>query len=147
MALNFDKKFKVKHQGHNIDIYFLNIDLVFIDTKTIVYDINYQWYHNKCATWCLTLNFKVKGQGHNTDIKCFFIQRHRFSTYEHQTQVSTIYTTGDILNALCHVWPWISWSRINVKIFAYIFLNSPDIDLLLIDIENKFLRYILPKIS
>ena len=53
---------------------------------------------------------------------CFWIQRHRFSTYRHQTQVSKIYTTRDIiLNALCQVWPWISRSKVKVTILAYIF--------------------------
>ena len=88
-------------------------------------DIYYQIYHIKCVTSCLTLNFKVNGQGHNIDIYVFWIQRHRFSTYRHETQVSTIYTTRDIiLNVLCHIWPWISRSKVKVTILAYIFLNS-----------------------
>ena len=74
--------FKVKGQGHDIDIYlfeFRDIDLVPIDTKhkflryilpeisywMRFYDIYYQRYHIECVMSCLTLNFKVKDQGHN----------------------------------------------------------------------------------
>ena len=55
---------------------------------------------------------------------CFWIQRHRFGSYRHQTQVSTIYTTRDIiLNALCHVWPWISRSYVTILEYKYFLIS------------------------
>ena len=49
------------------------------------------------------LEFQGQGQGHDIEIH-LSNSRHRFSTYGHQTQVSTIYTTRDIiLNALHRV--------------------------------------------
>ena len=72
---------------------------------------------------CLTLNFKVKGHGHNIDIYIVFEFCDIDSVFSHrlQTQVSTIHTTRDIiLNALCHVWPWISRSKSRSQ-YRYIF--------------------------
>ena len=106
---------------------FRDIDLVLIDTKhTFLRYILPEIYHFECVTSCLTLNVKIKSQGHDIDIIIsFWIPRHRFSTYRHQTQVPTMYTTRDIiLNALRHVWPCISRSKVKVKILIYIFLNS-----------------------
>ena len=63
-----------------------------------------------------------------------------------ELEVSTIYTTRDIiLNALRHVWPWFSKSKVKVTIVIYLF-EFRDIDLVLIDTKHTFLRYILPEI-
>ena len=100
--------------------------------------------------WPLTLNFNVKIQGYNIDIiYSFRTPRHRFSTYRHQKQVSTIYTTKYIiLNALHHVCPWNSRSMVNqghnIDINVFVF---SDIVSVLIDIKHKFLQYILTEIS
>ena len=57
-----------------------------------------------------------------------------------------MYTTRDIiLNALQHIWPWISGSKVKVTILIYLF-EFRDIDLVLIDTKHTFLRYILPEI-
>ena len=73
---------------------------------------------------CLTSNFKPEVKV-TTLIYIFLIPRHRFSTYRHHTQVSVIYTTKDItLNALCHVWPWISKSKVKFIAMRPIFSNS-----------------------
>ena len=91
---------------------FCDIDLIPLDTKHkflryILPEISY-WM--RCIMF--DLEFQGQGQGHDIDIHLFWNLRHRFSTYEHQTQVSTMYTTRNIiLNALRHVWPWISKSR------------------------------------
>ena len=77
----------------------------------------------------------------------FWFPRHRFSTYRHQTQVSTIYTTRDIiLNAL-------SCLTLNFKVKGqghnhetYIF-EFPDIHLVILDTKHKFLSHVLPEIS
>ena len=53
---------------------------------------------------CLPLHFKVKGQGHDIDIFFFEFRDIDLVPMDNQTQVSTIYTTRDIiLNALHRV--------------------------------------------
>ena len=74
-----------------------------------------------------------------TLVYIFWIPQYRFSTYRDHTQVSAIYTTRDIiLNALCHVWPWISRT--------YLF-EFPVIYLVIGDTKKKFMWHILPEIS
>ena len=104
---------------------FRDIDLVLIDTKHkflryILPEISY---------WMRYVMFDLAFQGQRSRSRyryiSFWIPQYRFSTYRHQTQVSTMYTTRDIiLNALHHLWPWISRSKVKVTTTGSIFLNS-----------------------
>ena len=107
--------FKIKGQGHDIDMNlfeFRDIDLVLIDTThkflpCILPEISY---------WMRYLMFDLKFQGQRSRSQpwylFFWIPWHPLSNRGHQRQVSITCTTRDIiLNALRHVWPWISRSR------------------------------------
>ena len=96
--MTFDLEFQGQNgQGHNIDIiYSLNFSDIDFSTyrhqNTSFYDIYYQIYNIKCVTSCLTLNFKVRrSRSQYWHIYVFEFSDTDFSTYRHQTQVSTIY--------------------------------------------------------
>ena len=66
----------------------------------------------RCLVWPWISRSTVE---FTTLVYILWILGYRFSTYRHQKQVSTIYTTWDIiLNALRHVWPWLSRSKVEV---------------------------------
>ena len=109
----------------------------YINIVTLTYVLEMQG-----QTWHNALNMLSLG---------VYIEKLVFDVYNHQTEVmelevSTIYTTRDIiLNALRHVWPWFSKSKVKVTILIYL-LEFRDIDLVLIDTKHTFLRYILPEL-
>ena len=122
----FDLEFQ--GQGHNHETYFFefpDIHLVILDTKNkflphVPPEISY---------WMSYVMFDLEFQGQRSrsqpwDLFCW-IPWHPLSNRGHQKQVFITCTTRDIiLNALRHVWPWISRLKVKVTILAYNFLNS-----------------------
>ena len=77
----------------------------------------------------------------------FKILRHRYSTYRHQKKFLPYILPEISYWMRCHVWPWISRSKVygqNIDIYLFEFR---DIDSVFIDTKHKFLWYILPEIS
>ena len=118
-------KFKVTHDVHvqygifgsiyprslcfvvyNYSLVVTKFEKIYINIATLTFDLDFQGQTSRSQCWYIFLG----------------IPRHRFSTYRHQKQVSTIYTTKlIILNASRHVWPWILMSKVKVTILIYIF--------------------------
>ena len=106
---------------------FRDIDLVLIDTKhTFLRYITTR----DISFWMSYVLFDLECQSQKSRSRywynyIFLIPRHWFSTYRHQTQVPTMYTTKDIiLNASSCLTLHFKGQKSRFKILIYIFVNS-----------------------
>ena len=143
-------EFRVKCQTQYWDI-FLNVEIptsikYLWTPNTGFYDIYYQRYRIESFSSCLSLNFKVKGQSH--DISIYFYEFRDISSVVIDTKISFYVLYYKRYHIECVVMFDLKFQGQRWRLqHWFIFCESRDINLVLIDTTHKFLRYILQEIS
>ena len=142
---------KVEGQGHDIDIYlfeFRDIDLVLIDTKR-----KFLWYIlPDISYWMRYVMFDHAFQGQRSSSRClyifFWISRHQFSTYRHQTP-----SFYDVYYQRYHIECVTSCLTLHFNVkgqgrnYETYFFEFPGIYSVIVDTKHKFLSHVPPEIS